>query len=150
LFLTPFCLLVKILTERHSQHSSTQGHNSNALWLGFLRNIYNTASSVDHYQNPGLCRVLGFLSSAFYRALGKEVFAESRTRQSPALGNELVYRVQDIRHRNTLGKGGARQRAVNGHLKLTAVSLCRGPNAGTRQRGLVSSLDTRQSIFLCF
>jgi hypothetical protein len=80
-----------------------------------------------------LCRVL------FSRALDKEAFAESRTRQSPALGNELVYRVQDTRHRNTLGKdifderrtldkGGARQRAVSGRLKLTAVNLCRVPN----------------------
>jgi hypothetical protein len=50
--------------------------------------------------------------------------------------------------------------------KLTAVSLCREPMAGTRQRGFfaechtsstrqrtlcrVSSLDTRQSIFLIF
>jgi hypothetical protein len=50
--------------------------------------------------------------------------------------------------------------------KLTAVSLCREPTAGTRQRGFfaechivgtrqrrlcrVSSLDTRQSIFLFF
>jgi hypothetical protein len=51
-------------------------------------------------------------------------------------------------------------------IKLTAVSLCRGPRVGTRQRSLfaecqifdtqqrtlcrVSSLDTRQSIFLFF
>jgi hypothetical protein len=77
-----------------------------------------------HYRNPGLCRVLVSLPSAFCRALGKEGFAESHTRQSPALGNELVYRVQDTQHRRTLGKdmfaecqtlgkGGARQRAVN-------------------------------------
>jgi hypothetical protein len=86
------------------------------------------------------------LPSAFSRALGKEAFDESRTQQSPTLGNELVYRVQDTRYRNTLGKdmfaewqtlgkGGARQRANNGRLKLTTVSLCRGTKAGTRQRG---------------
>jgi hypothetical protein len=101
----------------------------------------------------------------------------SYTRQSPALGNELVYRVQDTRHRNTLdkdvfaewrtlGKGGARQKAVSGRLKLTAVSLCRGLKAGTRQRGFfaecqisdtrqrslyrVSSLDIWQSMFYFF
>jgi hypothetical protein len=34
----------------------------------------------------------GPLPSAFCRALGKEAFAECRTRQSPTLGNELVYR----------------------------------------------------------
>jgi hypothetical protein len=78
------------------------------------------------------------------------VFAECQelcradTRQSPAVGNELVY-LQDTRHRNTLGKdifaerrtlgeGGSRQRAVSGRLKLTIVNLCRGPRVGTRQR----------------
>jgi hypothetical protein len=97
-----------------------------------------------HYRNPGLCRVPGSLPSAFYRALGKEDFAESRTRQSPALGKEHIYRVRDTRHREalgkyyfderqTLGKHGARQRAVSDRLQLTAVSLCRGPKAGTRQ-----------------
>jgi hypothetical protein len=57
-----------------------------------------------HYRNPGLCRVPEFLPSAFCRALGKDFFAESRTRQSPALGIDFVYRVQDTRYRNTLGK----------------------------------------------
>jgi hypothetical protein len=47
----------------------------------------------NHYRNPGLCRVPVALPSAFYRALGKADFAERRTRQSPALGKELVYRV---------------------------------------------------------
>jgi hypothetical protein len=81
-----------------------------------------------HYRNPGLYRVPVSLPSAFCRELGKERFAESRTRQSLALGNELVYRVQDTRHRRTLGKdmfaecqtlgkGGARQRAVSGRHK---------------------------------
>jgi hypothetical protein len=93
---------------------------------------------VGHYRNPGLCRVPATLPSAFYRALGKKDFAERRTRQSSALGKELVYRVQDTRHRETLakdcfaerqtlGKEGSRQRAVSGRLQLTAVSLCRGP-----------------------
>jgi hypothetical protein len=68
------------------------------------------------------------LLSAFYRTLDKGSFAESRNRRTPALGNELVYRVQDTRHRKTLGKdnfaewltlgkGGSRQRAVSGHSK---------------------------------
>jgi hypothetical protein len=84
------------------------------------------------------------LPSAFYRALGKKDFAERRTWQSPALGKDLVYRVQYTRHRETLskdcfaerqtlGKDGARQRAVSGRLQMTAVSFCRGPKAGTRQ-----------------
>jgi hypothetical protein len=33
-----------------------------------------------HYRNPRLCRVLYSLPSAFCRALGKEGFAECRTR----------------------------------------------------------------------
>jgi hypothetical protein len=63
----------------------------------------------------------------FCRALGKEAFAESRTRQSPALGNDSVCREQDSRHRNTLGKdvfaecqtlgeGGTRQKVVSSRL----------------------------------
>jgi hypothetical protein len=35
----------------------------------------------------------GSLPSAFCRALDKEAFVECGARQSPALGNELVYRV---------------------------------------------------------
>jgi hypothetical protein len=117
------------------------------------------------------------LPSAFCRALGKDAFAESRTRQSPAFGNDLVYRVQDTRYRitlgkdsfaecRTLGKDGARQRAVSDRLKVTVVNLCRGPKVGTRQRGFfaecqsadtrqrplyrVSFFGTRQSIFYVF
>jgi hypothetical protein len=75
----------------------------------------------------------GPLPSAFYRALSKEDFAERRPRQSPALGKEVAYRVQDTQHNEALGKDGSRQRAVSGRLQLTAVSLCRGPKADTRQ-----------------
>jgi hypothetical protein len=73
------------------------------------------------------CRVLVVLPSAFCRTLGKEDFVECCTRQSPALGNDGVYREQDSRHRNaldkvffaecqTLGEGDARQRAINSRL----------------------------------
>jgi hypothetical protein len=98
----------------------------------------------------------------------------SGTRQNPALGKELVYRVRDTRQRETLGKDyfaerqtlgkdDARQRVVSGHLQLTAVNLCRGPKPALGKayslpsvkylalgkEGLyrVSSVDTRQSIF---
>jgi hypothetical protein len=97
-----------------------------------------------HYRNSGLCWVLGSLSSAFYRTLSKEDFTKHRTQQSTALGKELFYRVRDTQHRGTLDKDcfaerqtldkdSARQRSVSGRLKLTVVSLCRGPKAGTRQ-----------------
>jgi hypothetical protein len=66
----------------------------------------------------------GTLASVFCRTLGKGGFTESRTPRIPTLDNELVYRVQDTRHRRTLGKdmfaldkGGARQRAVSGRHK---------------------------------
>jgi hypothetical protein len=117
---------------------------------------------VIHYRNSGLCLVSGSLPSAFYRALGKEDFAESCTRQSLALGKELVYRVWDTRHREALGKccfaerqtldkDGARQRAVSGRLQLTAVSLCQGPKAGTRQSRFFAECQiygTRQRVSL--
>jgi hypothetical protein len=91
------------------------------------------------------------LPSVFCPALGKKAFAERRTWQSPALGKELVYRVQDTRHseelgkecfaeRQTLDKDGSRQRAVSSRLQLTAVSLCQGPKAGTRQRASLPSV----------
>jgi hypothetical protein len=80
-----------------------------------------------HYRNSALCRVPAALSSAFYRALGKADFAERRTRPSPTLGKDLIYRVRDTRHSpalgkdrfaesQTLGKEGSRQRAVSGRL----------------------------------
>jgi hypothetical protein len=80
----------------------------------------------------------------------------SGTRQSPALDKELVYRVWDTRHiealgkyyfaeRQTLGKDGARQRAVSGRLQLTTVRLCRGPKAGTRQRVSLPSVISEHS-----
>jgi hypothetical protein len=79
------------------------------------------------------------LPSAFCRALSKEGFAESRTRQSSGLGNEPLYRAQDTRHRTTLGKDMAKKalgkRPSAAVLKLTAVSLCREPRTGTRQSG---------------
>jgi hypothetical protein len=94
-------------------------------------------------------------------------FAEcilSDTRQSPVLGNEPLYRVQDTRHRTplgkdifaecqTLGKGGARQRAVSDRPKADGrQSLPRAEDWHSTKRLLcrVSSLDTRQSIFLFF
>jgi hypothetical protein len=48
--------------------------------------------------------MLGAFMSVFCRSLDKEVFAEYRTRQIPALGNDCVYREHDSQHRKTLGK----------------------------------------------
>jgi hypothetical protein len=94
-----------------------------------------------HYRNPGLCRVPDSLPSAFCRALGKGCFTESRTRQSPALGNELVYRVQETRHRKTLGKGGARQRAISGRSKADGRQLL------PRAEGRHSAKTSLPSVF---
>jgi hypothetical protein len=112
-----------------------------------------------NYRNPRLCRVSNSLPSAFCRALGKEGFAESRTRQSPALGNELIYRVQDTRHRTTLGKEGSRQRAVSGRPKADGRQplpraeawhsakrlLCRVPNTGHSAKNSLPSVFYRHS-----
>jgi hypothetical protein len=103
------------------------------------------------------------LPSAFYRALGKDDFVEHRTRQSPTLGY-LIYRVQDTRHSQALGKDcfaksqtlskdGSRQRVVSGRLQLTAVSLCRVPNIGHSAKDALPSVFSRHSakyIFIFF
>jgi hypothetical protein len=96
---------------------------------------------MSHHRNPILCRVPTSLSSAFYRALGKSL----------ALGKELVYREQDTRYIEALGKEGARQRAISGRLQLTSVRLCRGPQSGTRQSRFFAECqisDTRQRMSL--
>jgi hypothetical protein len=117
-----------------------------------------------HYRNPCLCRVPAGLPSAFYRTLGKADFAERRTQQSPTLGKDLIYRVQNTRYSQalgkncfaesqTLGKDGSRQRAVSGRLQLTAVSLCRVPNIGHSAKDTLPSVFSRHSakyIFIFF
>jgi hypothetical protein len=86
-------------------------------------------------------------------ALGKEAFAECRTRQSPALGNDDVCREQDSRHRSLpsakhsakislpsakhSAKGDSRQRTVRRRLKLTAVIFA---------ESLVLALDKESSL----
>jgi hypothetical protein len=60
------------------------------------------------YQNPRkiTCSTtqIRLFVECFYRALGKKIFVKYRTRQSPTLGNDHVYREQGSRHRNTLCK----------------------------------------------
>jgi hypothetical protein len=84
------------------------------------------------------------LPSVFCRVLDKEVFAKCRTRQSPVLGNDHVYREQDSRHRKTLGKDTFVECSTLGERQLSAKSrqplskadgryLCREPSSGTRQ-----------------
>jgi hypothetical protein len=69
----------------------------------------------------------------------------SGTRQSPALGNDRVYREQDSRHRNTLSKEifaecqtlGERQPSAKGRQQSSIADgryLYRAPSVGTRQR----------------
>ena len=115
-----------------------------------------------------LCRVLFIGHSAKptlpSAALGKADFAKRRTRQSPTLGKDLIYRVRDTRHSpalgkdcfaesQTLGKEGSRQRAVSGRLQLTAVSLCRVPHIGYSAKDALPSVFSRHSakyIFIFF
>jgi hypothetical protein len=99
----------------------------------------------------------GSLPSAFYRALGKGVFVERRTRQSPALGNDRVYREQDSRLKNTLGKEifaecqilDEWQRSAKGRQQSSKADgryLCQALSFGTRQRSFFDECpasDTR-------
>jgi hypothetical protein len=130
----------------------------------------HTCIAPSHYRNPRLCRVSDSLSSAFCRALGKKGFAESRTRQSSALGNVPLYRVQDTRHRTTLGedmfaecptlgKEGARQRTASDRPKTDGRQslpraedwhsakklLCRVPNTRHSAKKALSSVFYRHS-----
>jgi hypothetical protein len=107
-------------------------------------------------------------------------FAEcfsSGTQQSPALGNDHVYREQDSQERKTHGKDIFTECQILGERQHSAKSrqppskaggryICREPSPGTRQRSFfaecppfdtrqsklyrVSPLYTRQSIFLFF
>jgi hypothetical protein len=112
---------------------------------------------VIHYRNPRLCRVSASLPSAFCRALEPHSvkFGSWQRASLPSAGHSA----RDSKV--ALGKGPSA--AV---LKLTTVSLCRELRVGTRQRVFfaecqilgtrqrtlcrVSSLDTRQNIFLFF
>jgi hypothetical protein len=112
--LSPATSLAHLYFKLHSANSTS----NSVIYSTVLHSLFYT-----HYWNLGLCRVSAALPSAFYQTLG----------QSPALGKELVYRVQDTRHSEALGKDGSRQRSVSGRLQLTSVSLCQGSAAGTRQ-----------------
>jgi hypothetical protein len=126
-----------------------------------------------HYQNPRLCRVSVSLPSAFCPALGKAVALGKVRLSGTSLFTECwtlgtgphsaTTRLPSVKHSAKVALGKGPSAAV---LKLTVVSLCREPRIGTPQRGFfaechilgtrqrtlcrVSSLDTRQSIFLFF
>jgi hypothetical protein len=68
------------------------------------------------------------------KALGKEAFAECRTRQSPALGNDGVCREQDSRHRNTLGEAWLSAKDRQPPSKADGRYLCGESSSSTRQR----------------
>jgi hypothetical protein len=109
----------------------------------------------------------GSLPSAFCRALGKVLhsvtisFTECRTLDTEI--HSVKTSLPSGKHSAKVALGKGSSAAV---LKLTAVSPCRGPTVGTRQSGFfaecqilgtrqrtlyrVSSMDTRQSIFLFF
>jgi hypothetical protein len=82
-------------------------------------------------------------SSAFFRALGKDGFAECRTRQSPALGIDRVYREQDSWQRKTLGKDNFAERQALGERWRSAKDRQQPSIADGRYPYQVSSPDTR-------
>jgi hypothetical protein len=83
------------------------------------------------------------LPSAFYRALGKEDFAERRTRQSPALGKELIYWVQDTRHSQALGKACFTESQTLGTLPRVKNSAKMALGKGS----LAAVYNSRPSVF---
>jgi hypothetical protein len=109
-----------------------------------------------HYRNPRFCRVSASLLSAFCRALGKVrllatcLFTECWT---------LDTGPHSAKTRETLGKGGARQRAVSGRPKAdgrqsllraevwqSAKSLlCRVPNIRHSAKDALPSVFSRHS-----
>jgi hypothetical protein len=118
-----------------------------------------------------LCRVL-FVGHSTKKALPRAAlgeflllvtswFTECRTLGTRELSAKTC--LPSVKHSAKVVLGKRPSAAV---INLTAVSLCRGPRVGTRQRGFfaecqifdtrqrtlyrVSSLDTRQSIFLFF
>ena len=46
--------------------------------------------SIDHYQKLGVCRVLKYLLSAFYRALGKEAICRVLSQKHSAKDRHLA------------------------------------------------------------
>jgi hypothetical protein len=122
---------------------------------------------LNHYRNPGLCRVPFVRHSAKTSlpraALGKVLHSVTMCRTLGIEIHSVKTSLPSGKHsaKAALGKGPST--AV---LKLTGVSLCRGPRVNTRQSGFfaecqilgtrqrtlyrVSSVDTRQSIFLFF
>jgi hypothetical protein len=120
-------------------------------------------------QSP-LCRVPDKKHSAKTPTLGKGPdsgsghFAEcflSDTRQSPALGNDHVYRELTLgtgKHSaktalpsaNHSTKSDARQRAVSSCLQLMAVIFAECRASALGKAASLSSASTRQSIFLFF
>jgi hypothetical protein len=82
-----------------------------------------------HYRNPGLCRV-PFVGHSAKTALPRA-----------ALGEFLLSVTSWFTECRTLGTGELSAKVALGKgpsatiIKLTAVSLCRGPRVGTRQKG---------------
>jgi hypothetical protein len=84
-FSPPWAYIVnlKITTENFEGRSQFQYQSPRDPWIEREVVAASEAASEHrhyHYRNLRLCRVSASLSSAFCRALGKEGFAESRTR----------------------------------------------------------------------
>jgi hypothetical protein len=131
-------------------------------FLPFFATTHCRRLAAIHYRNPGLCRVLGALPSAFCRALSKKVIAKCRTWQSPTLDNDHVYREHDSQHRKTLGKDSFAECQTLDEQRRSAKDrqqssiddgryLCQASGFGTRQKSyFVECLkpDPRQTM-LC-
>jgi hypothetical protein len=84
------------------------------------------------------------LPSAFSRALSKKAFTESRTRQSPALGNELVYQ-----EHNTRTETHSTKTYLSRGKHSTKVALGKRPSKADRRQPLSDrgpTLDKEASL----
>jgi hypothetical protein len=116
-------LLCRVPNKRHSAKRPTLGKASDS-GSEYFRSIttLDFYKSITFREHESIADHISLPESVALRT-----FTECHTRQSPALGNERVYREQDSRYkitlskdifaeRQTLGEGGTRQRTVSSRL----------------------------------
>jgi hypothetical protein len=163
-------MYTQIINQVNTSCTSTKGEQTKSRAMSYKAETYTTGIQ-GFAECCILCRV-PFVGHSAKKALPSAALGEARfsaTRlftECWTLGtgwHSAKTSLPSVKHsaKGALGKGPST--AVP---KLTAVSLCQEPTAGTRQRGFfaechtsstrqrtlcrVSSLDTRQSIFLFF
>jgi hypothetical protein len=135
------------------RYEASRLFSSKSVCKAFLGNLFTTGI-LDFAECRTLCRV-PFVGHSAKTALPRAAlgefllsvtswFTEYKTLGTGELSAKTC--LSSVKHSAKMALGKGPSAAV---IKLTAVSLCRGPRVGTRQRILyrVSSLDTQQSLF---